>query len=194
MTILKIYFDFKSPESYLAFHQTQKISIPDSIQIQWKPFLMKNKTTPLPKDKETKGETHIRIREEHRKFINLKYSKILNIPMRYPKEDIQTDLALAITSQFKKETRKYIALAFDYYWKKNRNLNTPEVLENLLAETSLDTNIMENSNSLIDTLKSDTAIAKEQGVISTPTYQIGEELFLGREHLPWIKKTLEDRS
>ena len=194
MTTLKIYFDFKSPESYLAFHQTQKISLPDSIQIEWKPFLMKNKTTPLPKDEETKGETHIRIREEHKKFINLKYSKILNIPMRYPEEDFQTDLALAITSQLKKEAEKYIALAFDYYWKKNRNLNTPEVLENLLAETSLDINIMENSNSLIDTLKSDTAIAKEQGVISTPTYQIGEELFLGREHLPWIKKILKDRS
>ena len=43
MTILKIYFDFKSPESYLAFHQTQKISLPDSTQIEWKPFLTKNK-------------------------------------------------------------------------------------------------------------------------------------------------------
>ena len=194
MTILKIYFDFKSPESYLAFHQTQKLSLPDDIQIEWKPFLTKNKTIPLPKDNETKGETHIRIREEHKKFINLKYSKILNIPMRYPEEDIQTDLALAITSHLKQEAEKYIALAFAYYWKKNRNLNTPEVLENLLAETSLDINIMENSNSLIDTLKNDTAIAKEQGVISTPTYQIGEELFLGREHLPWIQQMLKGRS
>ena len=114
--------------------------------------------------------------------------------MRYPEQDIQTELALAITSQLKKEAEKYIALAFDYYWKKNRNLNTPEVLENLLAETSLDINIMENSNSLIDTLKNDTAIAKEQGVISTPTYQIGEELFLGREHLPWIQQMLKGRS
>ena len=194
MTILKIYFDFKSPESYLAFHQTQKISLPDSIQIDWKPFLMKNKTTPLRKDDETKGETHIRIREEHKKFINLKYSKILNIPMRYPKEDIQTDLALAITSHLKKETEKYIALAFAYYWQKNKDLNSSEVLENLLAKTSSDIKISENSNSLIDALRDDTAIAKEQGIISTPTYQIGEELFLGREHLPWIQQMLKDQS
>jgi len=194
MTILKIYFDFKSPESYLAFHQSQKISFPDNIQIEWKPFLTKNKTTPLQKDNETKGETHIRIREEHKKFINLKYSKILNIPMRYPKEDIQTDLALAITSHLKKEPEKYIALAFDYYWQNNQDLNSPEVLENLLGKTSLDINISENSNSLIDTLRDDTAIAKEQGVISTPTYQIGEELFLGREHLPWIQQMLKDQS
>ena len=194
MTTLKIYIDFKSPESYLAFHQSQKISFPDNIQIEWKPFLTKNKTTPLQKDNETKGETHLRIREEHKKFINLKYSKILNIPMRYPKESIQTDLALAITSHFKKETGKYIALAFDYYWQKNQDLNSLEVLENLLAKTSLDINISENSNSLIDALREDTAIAKEQGVISTPTYQIGEELFLGREHLPWIQQMLKDQS
>ena len=194
MTILKIYFDFKSPESYLAFHQTQKTCLPDSTQIEWKPFLTKNKKTPLKKEIETKGETHIRIREEHKKFVNLKYSKILNIPMVYPEEDIQTDLALAITSHFKKGADSYLALAFDCYWKDNQNLNTPEVLESLLTKTSLSINILENSNSLIDALKDDTAIAKEQGVISTPTYQIGEELFLGREHLPWIQKTLEDQS
>ena len=194
MTILKIYFDFKSPESYLAFHQTQKISLPDSTQIEWKPFLTKNKKIPLTKEFETKGETHIRIREEHKKFVNLKYSKILNLPMVYPEENIQTDLALAVTSLFKKETEEYMTLAFDCYWRENLNLNNQEVLENILAKTSLDINLLDNPNSLIDTLKDDTAIAKDQGVISTPTYQIGEELFLGREHLPWIKKILEDQS
>ena len=194
MTILKIYFDFKSPESYLAFHQTQKISLPDSTQIEWKPFLTKNKKIPLTKEFETKGETHIRIREEHKKFVNLKYSKILNLPMVYPEENIQTDLALAVTSLFKKETEAYMKLAFDCYWRENLNLNDQEVLENILAKTSLDINLLDNPNSLIDTLKDDSAIAKDQGVISTPTYQIGEELFLGREHLPWIQKILEDQS
>ena len=194
MTILKIYFDFKSPESYLAFHQTQKISLPDSTQIEWKPFLTKNKKIPLTKEFETKGETHIRIREEHKKFVNLKYSKILNLPMVYPEENIQTDLALAVTSLFKKETETYMTLAFDCYWRENLNLNNQEVLENILAKTSLDINLLDNPNSLIDMLKGDTAIAKDQGVISTPTYQIGEELFLGREHLPWIQKILEDQS
>ena len=194
MKILKIYFDFKSPESYLAFHQTQKISLPANTLIEWKPFLTKNKEIPLAKEIETKGETHIRIREEHKKFVNLKYSKILNIPMIYPKKNIQTDLALAVTSLFKKETEAYMTLAFDCYWRENLNLNNQEVLENILAKTSLDINLLENPNSLIDTLKDDSAIAKDQGVISTPTYQIGEELFLGREHLPWIQRILEDQS
>ena len=194
MTILKIYFDFKSPESYLAFHQTQKMSLPNSTQIEWKPFLTKSKKIPLTKEFETKGETHIRIREEHKKFVNLKYSKILNVPMVYPEENIQTDLALAVTSLFKKETEAYMKLAFDCYWRENLNLNNQEVLENILAKTSLDINLLDNPNSLIDILKGDTALAKDQGVISTPTYQIGEELFLGREHLPWIQRILEDQS
>ena len=84
--------------------------------------------------------------------------------------------------------------AFDCYWKENLNLNDRYVLEHMLAETSLDINLLDNPNSLIDTLKDDTAIAKDQGVISAPTYQIGEELFLGRQHLPWIQKILEDQS
>ena len=143
---------------------------------------------------ETKGETHIRIREEHKKFVNLKYSKILNIPMVYPKKNTQTDLALAVTSLFKRESEVYMTLAFNCYWNENLNLNNHEVLEHILAKTSLDINLLDNPDSLIDTLKDDTAIAKDQGVISTPTYQIGEELFLGREHLPWIQKILEDQS
>ena len=194
MTILKIYFDFKSPESYLAFHQTQKISLPDSTQIEWKPFLTKNKKIPLTKEFETKGETHIRIREEHKKFVNLKYSKILNVPMVYPEENIQTDLALAVSSLFKKEAEVYMTLAFHFYWKENLNLNNQGVLEQILAKTSLDINLLDNPNLLIDKLKDDTAIAKDQGVISTPTYQIDEELFLGREHLPRIQKILEDQN
>ena len=114
--------------------------------------------------------------------------------MIYPKKNIQTDLALAVTSLFKKETEVYMTLAFDCYWKENMNLNNQNMLDNILAKTSLDINLLDNPNSLIDTLKDDTAIAKDQGVISTPTYQIGEELFLGREHLPWIQKILEDQS
>ena len=113
--------------------------------------------------------------------------------MVYPGENIQTDLALAVTSLFKKETEAYMTLAFDCYWRENLNLNNQKVLENILAKTSLDINLLDNPNSLVDTLKDDSAIAKDQGVISTPTYQIGEELFLGREHLPWIQKILEDQ-
>ena len=194
MTILQIYFDFKSPESYLAFHQTQKIALPDSIQIEWKPFLTKYKKLPIAKNNETKGETHARIREEHKKFINLKYSKLLNIPMKYPDNDIQTDLALSITSSCGIAAEQYISLAFSYYWQKNQNLNSFEVLESLLAKTSLPITILENSDSLIDALKKETAVAKEQGIIATPTYQIEGEIFLGREHLPWIQKTVEGHS
>ena len=68
MTILKIYFDFKSPESYLAFHQTQKISLPDSTQIEWKPFLTKNKKIPFTKESETKREPRGRFLPVLRKF------------------------------------------------------------------------------------------------------------------------------
>ena len=42
--------------------------------------------------------------------------------MVYPKENIQTDLALAVASLFKKEAEAYMTLAFDCYWKENLNL------------------------------------------------------------------------
>ena len=113
--------------------------------------------------------------------------------MRYPDKDIHTHLALALTPHLQNRKEKFIALAFDYYWQKNQNLNDPAIVEVLLTKTQSDANLLTDANSLIDSLKEDTALAREQGVISTPTYQVGEELFLGREHLPWIQKMLGDR-
>ncbi|PKP71309.1 MAG: hypothetical protein CVT83_02970, partial [Alphaproteobacteria bacterium HGW-Alphaproteobacteria-5] len=34
------------------------------------------------------------------------------------------------------------------------------------------------------------AEAEEQGVFETPTYVLDDQLFIGREHLPWIEASI----
>lgn len=190
MTVLKIYIDFKSPESYLAFNQTATFAKENSLDISWKPFLTKSRNPPLPKKNETKGETHLRIREEHKKSLNLKYAKILNLPMKYPRDENQSDLALSLLPKLSGETKDYIALAFHYFWQQNFDLNNKDTVIELLKASKKETTVLDVEEDLIQTLIHDTELAKQSGVIATPTYELEGDLFLGREHLPWIKKHL----
>lgn len=190
MTVLTIYIDFKSPESYLAFHQTVIFAKENNLNIGWKPFLTKSRTTPLPKKNETKGETHLRIREEHKKSVNLKYAKILNLAMKYPQNENQSDLALSLLPKLNGDTKDYIALAFRYFWQQNFDLNDRDTVIELLKASKTDTKVLDGEENLIQTLSHDTELAKQSGVMATPTYELEGDLFLGREHLPWIKKHL----
>ena len=191
MTVLTVYIDFKSPESYLAFHQTMTYLEEKDLEIIWNPFLVNNRISPPTlKNNETKGETHRRIREEHKKWLNLKYAKILNLPMKYPPSDNKSDLALSILPRLVEGKNNYINLAFQYFWKENLDLNDKHNVTILLKALKIDTWFLEDEKKLLDKLSHQTELAKELGVIATPTYELEGELFSGREHLPWIKQRI----
>ncbi len=192
MTALTAYIDFKSAESYLAFHRTITIAKENNLEIIWSPFLTNNRIQPSFKNNETKGETHLRIREEHKRLLNLKYAKILGLPMRYPTNGNESDLALSILPKIIEDKEDYIALAFQYFWVENRNLNDKSNVIELLEESKKDTKFLDDIKGLIHALIITTDQAKESGIIATPTYELQGELFLGREHLPWIKEQLSN--
>ena len=190
MTVLTIYIDFKSPESYLAFHRTMTYLEVKDLEIIWNPFLTSNRTSTPAKHNETKGETHRRIREEHKKSLNLKYAKILNLPMKYPPSENASDLALSVLPKLVEEKNNFIALAFKYFWKENLDLNDKNNVTKLLKASKIDERILKEEKKLLDKLNHQTELARELGVIATPTYELEGELFLGREHLPWIKERI----
>lgn len=190
MRKLTAYIDFKSPESYLAFHQTVALTEKNNIQVDWKPFLTKYRAIPATGANETKGETHLRIRAEHKKYLNLKYAEILNLPMKYPPIESKTDLALAMLSQLNIVNQEYLQLAFTYFWRDGLNLNETKTVNEMLTASGIDYILPQNTEHLLSALNQLTTQAKESGVIATPTYQIENQLFLGREHLPWIKEEL----
>ena len=190
MRELTAYIDFKSPESYLAFHQTVALTERNNIEVDWKPFLTKYRAIPVTGANETKGETHLRIREDHKKYLNLKYAEILNLPMKYPLAESKTDLALAILSQANMINQEYLQLAFSYFWRDSLNLNETKTVNELLTSSGIDYIVPQDTGHLLNALNQLTQQAKEFGVIATPTYWIDNQLFLGREHLPWIKEEL----
>ena len=110
--------------------------------------------------------------------------------MKYPLTESKTDLALAILSQLNIVNQEYLQLAFSYFWRDGLNLNETKTVNELLTSSGIDYIVPQDTEHLLNALNQLTTQAKESGVIATPTYQIENQLFLGREHLPWIKEEL----
>ena len=190
MKKLRIYIDFKSVDSYFAFHQTEKITAKYSVDIEWWPFLIKTRQPLIKKNSETRGETHHRIRENHKRQMQVKYAHILGLPLYFRSEEHSTDLALSMLLGPRNNVNEYIKLSYDYFWRQKKDLNNPVVVENLLTVSNSPAQLLINKKNLTNSLLEATDEAKNRGIIGVPAYEIEDAIFIGREHLPWIRGML----
>ena len=186
---MRIYIDFKSAPAYLAIKPTLALLGRLSIPAQWLPF--DTRQTPLPgaRENETRGETHVRVRQEQRQQTCLKYAGIQGIPMAYPDEPGQTRCALAALLHLQAEPLPFIEAAFTAYWRDHRDLDDTAVVKELLAASGGDGAGFDPADYAHQlAILQDEAV--ELGVFETPMYLVEEQLFLGREQLPWIESLL----
>jgi 2-hydroxychromene-2-carboxylate isomerase len=85
-----------------------------------------------------------------------------------------------------------VVAAFEHIWRHGRGLNGIASVASLLGELGLDGEAFES----YATAAGGVALQEQQeqlanrDVIGTPTYLLGEEPFLGRQHLPLIRARL----
>ena len=212
MLDIKLFIDFKSPASYLALGPTKLLEVEYPIHITWYPFQSRQRSLPIKQPNETRGESHIRVREEQRRQMHLHYARIQNLQMSFPQDFGSTDLALdALYQNFTltdAKPNKFLELAFAAYWQDHQDLNNPDVVQYLLeqstmasqaeavtiSETETQTRHLQRQElATKESLHSAQEYALSCGVIDAPTYLVNEQLFLGREHLPWIRQLASHR-
>lgn len=186
MNMLRIYIDFKSPAALLAMKPTRALAQRLGQTFEFLPFRTSQPPVPGKKDEETKGETHRRVRALARRATHLKYAAIQDTEMKFPDEPGQCDLALAALLYAQPSPDKFIEAAFRAYWSEGQDLNHPDVIEKLLTTSGYDASGFEPEKYLEDLVKVHRK-AEEIGIIDTPAYIIDGQIFIGREHLPWIK-------
>lgn len=187
--MLKIYIDFKSPASYLAFKPTLNMLERYQITAQWIPFQTKQEPLVEVGSNESRGDSHRRVRAQSRHDTHLLYAKLQNTPMKFPPQPGETDQALAALLQIKKTPEKFIRSAFGAYWVDNANLNDIDVVSTLLTEVNVDSSSWDRNTS-IDQLKENQNSAEEASIVEAPAFVIDSQIFIGREHLPWIEAIL----
>jgi 2-hydroxychromene-2-carboxylate isomerase len=189
MASLDYFIDFKSPAAYLSWQPTLALTKAHNVNLTILPYDTRQKDVPLQQTNESKGETHIRIREIARRDTHLMYAHLQNIPMTFPPFMGATKVALAALLYVKDNPQAFINAAFSAYWCDHQDLNQIETVVTLLAEQGYDAERFAPGIWLakLDEHQMD---AETKGVIDTPCYIAGEQLFIGREHLPWIEKIL----
>lgn len=189
MKMLRIYIDFKSPAACLAMAPTLALSQKLGQAFEYLPFRTREAAIPEQKSEETKGETHRRVRALARRETHLKYAALQGTSMRFREGSVETDMALATLLYVQPSPEKFIQTAFAAYWTGQQNLNDASVVEALLNSAGYDASSFDAGKYLadLDTIQQE---AEDMGIIDTPAYFIDGQIFIGREHLPWIEAML----
>ncbi len=186
--MLTIYIDFKSPASYLAFQPTMELIDRVGVAVRWLPFRAVQQPIPKKVANETAGQSHRRIRAIARQKTHKHYAKLQGIYLCFRDDPGRTDLALGVLSQISHSAENYIRQAFQAYWHDKLDLNDLETV-NSIIEKSDNVGLVQTSKAQ-STLTEAMTVAEELGVIDTPAYLVHDQLFIGREHLPWIEEIL----
>ncbi len=183
-----IYLDFKNPASYLALNPTCATLERLGLSARWLPFSTSEETIPERKEQETRGEQHRRVRSLARREAHQLYAGVQGVEMQFRAEPGSTDSCLAALALLEKDPLPFIRAAFACYWTGDANLDDEATVRKLwercVPDQALD---LEKGRELLAQIRDD---AIENRVFHAPTYLVGDQVFLGREHLPWMEALL----
>ena len=190
---LPIYFDFKSPNSYLALAGLLAAR-DDGITLQWHPFDHKPLKKPAQQNiEEDRSTRHRRIRGE---YIAAELQRYAPHPLRDPYLATDCDVAnmglLWLQEQAPTRVDDYVESVFLALWRDHANIESPQVIAELLDAAlgeivfDMDDWATHVRGAGVQAVEQAYARAGQQGVSFAPTFYLGTEPFQGRAQLPLI--------
>lgn len=184
---MRIYIDFKSPQAYLALKPTLLLAQKLDIEIEWRGFNAPQTVLIEQSANEDKGAVHRRVRAQARRAMHLHYAKIQAVPLRFPDKATKTDAALNLLEALPVSQRTvFVQKAFHAYWVDALDLNDESVISSILDEVALKV----ASHTLSKVWQGNDLAQNVDGVVDVPAYIVQDQLFIGREHLPWVEELL----
>ena len=187
---MRIYIDFKSPASRLAIGPTLDFLAQTGIIADWLPYRTAPDKLPVEEAGETKTRRHLRLRAEAARNMHAKYARLRRIPLEFPDAPGCTDLALAGLLYAGSAASAYVEAGFQVYWEDHADLNSPAIVSRLFECAGIDASGFDPESSL-SRLEAVQREAEEAGVIDAPAYLFQNDVFIGREHLPWFAAALK---
>ncbi len=186
--MLTVTVDFKSPASCLALEPTLELTRETGVQIEWLPFSVRPFLIPEEKAEETVGERHRRVRALSQRDTWLHYAAVQGREMHFSKTPAGSEAALAALATIEGDPAPFIRAAFSAYWTEQADLDDETVVTALLSSVQTDVPDSQLARAKLLSLR---ARAEERGIFESPSYVIADQLFVGREHLPWIRSLIE---
>ncbi len=186
--MLSVFIDFKSPASFLGLEPTLALARETGVYIDWLPFSVRPFSIPEQQADETVGERHRRVRAIAQRDTHLHYAAVQGREMHFSKIPAGSEAALAAMTGIDGDPVPFLRAAFDAYWTDQADLDDEAVVAELLSSLNLPLPDMQPAHEKLDSIR---ARAEESGIFESPSYLIADQLFVGREHLPWIGSLIE---
>lgn len=184
--MLTVYIDFKSAPAYLAIAPTLALAERLDLQLDWRPFKTVERDVPKLGKEETVGESHRRVRAASQRALNVKYAAHQGLQLRYPKMLAASDLALGALAGIDGNKLPFLQAAFEAYWSEHADLDDEQVVADLIAKSgAAPAGSLTEARDQLEDAQED---AENAGIVGAPAYVIDEQIFVGREHLPWIEE------
>jgi 2-hydroxychromene-2-carboxylate isomerase len=193
---LIVAIDFASARSYLAIKPTCALADRLGIEIDWEPMVIEAKPPKPASRSDDRGLRHRAIRAEYVARDLVRYLAdrgIVGRDLNRPVDSTAAALALLwLNREAKPLARRFVETVFERYWHDELKLEDEAALRRALEEIGapLEGYLTFIKDKGRESLAGVRGRLENSGVLDVPSYLVGDEVFLGREHLPLVQDRL----
>ncbi|MEL6183983.1 MAG: DsbA family protein, partial [Myxococcota bacterium] len=186
---LTLYIDFKSPAAYLALQPTLDLIRRTRVPVRWRPFVTYERELPASASDPGRSQRHRDVRAASRQAILTKYAAEQGIELRFREPGVEAALALSVLTLAAEDPLPFIEAAFRAYWHDGLDLDDEATVQALLRRSGLSAPpwTAEEGRAALAWAQGE---AEASGIVDAPAYVVGEHVFVGHAHLPWIEELL----
>ena len=193
---VEFFFDVGSPASYLAWTQLESIAQRTNAKIIWRPMLLgavfQATGNASPAVVPAKGAYMLK---DLQRFSNI-YGVPFNFNPFFPLNTMH--LMRGATAYLEEpEFQTYLAAIFNALWSEQLNMESPEVVAEVLTKAGIDvTDFMAriSETEVKERLKDTTEEAVARGVFGAPSFFVNGEMFFGQDRLSFVETALKEWS
>ena len=200
---ITVYSDYKSPYAYLAKDLAYELERDFPVRLDWLPYVLDIPSFLGSARVDSAGRVIEDARNAHQ-WRRVRYSYMdcrrqankRGLVIRGPQKIWNSILAACGMLWAKRQDdltfRRYHDIVFERFWKRELDIENPEVIGTVLAEAGTEATgfaayAADEGRREVEAI---CRAAEEKGVFGVPSFVIDGELFWGREHLPDIRAML----
>lgn len=194
---LSVGVDVKNPLAYFALAPTLALAEELSVEIDWLPLVASPLTRPAePGPKPDRGALHHWHRSRYHERALARSAEACGVklgdPYRAPDSTAAGAALLWVKQRAPDLVRPFLLAIFERYWSETLDIEDAAALQGLMIDLAAPVAgfkeyINGPGRAECEALG---ASLRAAGGFSVPTYWVGGELFLGRQHLPMIRRLL----
>jgi len=197
MKKIDFYFDFASPNAYLANKVVKKIKEKTGAEINYIPVLLggifksTNNKPPMEQFFGVKNKNEYQNLEMQR-FIDRHDLKDFKMNPHFPVISLQI-IRGAVAAEMDGYLEEYIEKVLVHMWEDPKKMDDPEVIKAAFAESGFDAEKLMSQMQDPEVkakLISNTEAAVERGVFGIPSFFVDDEMFFGKDTLWQIEELL----